>query len=328
MTKHCTTQYFALGVFMTAAAVASQSAVAADYPGTQAILAASSAGTQAWYGELSGIRGRFDELRNQGGQDGVWVRTLNSKSRLSPSSDANFTQRQNGITVGVDASLSDEARVGLMGGYSRSDVSARGNEGADIASYFLGAYGTWMNQEGYYVDGLVKANRMRTDMDARYGEHKIKGQYRNLALGASVEGGKVISLDEGWYVKPFGQLSAVAAQGKEHALNYGLGAHAENNHSMLGKAGMQVGRNLTTTDGGAMQPYARVAYAREFADNNEVWVHDKRYTNDMAGGRYEYGVGLAAQVSERVQLNADVEYVKGKQIEQPYGLNVGMRYAF
>ncbi|WAH58166.1 autotransporter outer membrane beta-barrel domain-containing protein [Pseudomonas silvicola] len=320
-------KHFSLAILATTAVIASQAALA-EYPGERASLAAASAGTQAWYGELSGIRGRFDELRNQGGQEGVWVRTLNSKSRVSPGSGADYTQRQGGFTLGVDASLSEEARVGLMGGYSRSNLSMKGPDSAYLSSYFLGAYGTWMNREGYYVDGLVKANQLRNDLSSHYAGHRIKGQYRNLALGASVEGGKVIGLDDGWYVKPFGQMSAVALQGKEHELNYGLGAHAENSHSMLGKAGLQVGRNLMTADGGLMQPYARLAYAREFADTNEVQVHDRLYRNDMAGGRTEYGVGLVAQVAERVQLNADMEYAKGKRVEQPYGLNFGMRYAF
>lgn len=321
------TKPLSLAIVLTTGVLVSHAATA-DYAGEQAILAAASAGTQAWYGELSGIRGRFDELRNQGGQEGVWVRTLNSKARLSPTSGADFTQRQGGFSLGVDASLSDEARVGLMGGYSRSDVRTRGGESAYLSSYYLGAYGTWMHSEGYYVDGLVKANTLRNDLKARYGEYRINGQYRNLGLGASVEAGKVVGLDDGWYLKPFGQLSAVALQGKEHQLNHGLDAHAENNHSMLGKAGLQVGRNLKTADGGLLQPYARLAYAREFADTNEVWVQDSLYSNHTAGGRYEYGVGVAAQVSDRVQLNADMEYANGKRVEQPYGLNVGLRYAF
>ncbi len=325
MSKH-----FTIALLATSVAVLSHTAQAAqDYAsGEQSILAAANSGTQAWYGELSGIRGRFDELRNQGGQEGVWVRTLNSKSRYSPSSGTDYTQRQGGFTVGIDASLSDQARVGVMGGYSRSNLSISGPDSAYLSSYYLGAYGTWMNSLGYYVDGLVKANQMRNDLKSSFGEHRIKGQYRNLALGASVEGGRVIDLDDGWYLKPFGQMSAVAVQGKDIELNYGLDAHTESNHSMLGKAGLQVGRNLQTDQGGALQPYARVAYAREFADNNEAYVADRYYTNDMAGGRYEYGVGVAAQVSERVQLNADVEYAKGKRVEQPYGLNFGMRYAF
>lgn len=328
MSKHFSIALLATSVAVLSHTAQAEQASSAYYSGERSILAAASAGTQAWYGELSGIRGRFDELRNQGGQEGVWVRTLNSKSRYSPTSGADFTQRQGGFTVGIDASLSDEARVGLMGGYSRSNLSIKGSDSAYLSSYYLGAYGTWMNEEGYYLDGLVKANQLRNDLKSNFREYRIKGQYRNLALGASVEGGKVITLDDGWYLKPFGQLSAVAVQGKDHELNYGLDAHSESNHSMLGKAGLQVGRNLMTADGGALQPYARVAYAREFADTNEVYVGDRYYTNNMAGGRYEYGVGVAAQVSERVQLNADVEYAKGKRVEQPYGLNVGLRYAF
>lgn len=323
--------YFSLAILAAGAAALSQAAQAAPpdfFRGEHAMLATASADTQAWYGELSGVRGRFDELRNQGGQEGLWVRTLNSKARYSPSSGADYTQRQGGFTLGIDASLSDEARVGLMGGYSRSALSIKGPDSAYLSSYYLGAYGTWMNEEGYYVDGLVKANQLRNDLKSSHGKYRIKGQYRNLALGTSVEAGKVITLDEGWYVKPFGQMAAVAVQGKDYELNYGLDAHAENSHSMQGKAGLQVGRNLETTGGGAMQPYARLAYAREFADTNEVFVAGDRYSNDLAGGRYEYGVGLAAQVSQRVQLNADVEYANGKRVEQPYGLNVGMRYAF
>ena len=324
-------KYFSLALLAAGAAALSQAAQAAPpdfFRGEHAMLAAASADTQAWYGELSGVRGRFDELRNQGGQEGLWVRTLNSKARYSPTSGADDTQRQGGFTLGIDASLSDEARVGLMGGYSRLALSIKGPDSAYLSSYYLGAYGTWMNEQGYYVDGLVKANQLRNDLKSSHGEYRIKGQYRNLALGTSVEAGKVITLDEGWYAKPFGQMAAVAVQGKDYELNYGLDAHAESSHSMQGKAGLQVGRNLETTGGGAMQPYARVAYAREFADTNEVFVAADRYRNDLAGGRYEYGVGLAAQVSQRAQLNADVEYAKGKRVEQPYGLNVGMRYAF
>lgn len=50
------------------------------------------------------------------------------------------------------------------------------------------------------------------------------------------------------------------------------------------------------------------------------------FNNDLSGSRAELGAGIAAQLSESLQLHADFDYASGKNIEMPFGANVGLRY--
>jgi len=40
------------------------------------------------------------------------------------------------------------------------------------------------------------------------------------------------------------------------------------------------------------------------------------------------GAGVSVSLSERLQLHADFDYMKGKNVEQPWGANVGLKLAF
>jgi outer membrane autotransporter protein len=72
----------------------------------------------------------------------------------------------------------------------------------------------------------------------------------------------------------------------------------------------------------------RVAVAHEFARSNEVTVNDTRFNNELFGSRAELGAGVAVSLSKRLQVHADFDYMKGNNVEQPWGANVGVRFAF
>ncbi|MEB0239045.1 autotransporter outer membrane beta-barrel domain-containing protein, partial [Pseudomonas sp. 5S3] len=83
------------------------------------------------------------------------------------------------------------------------------------------------------------------------------------------------------------------------------------------------GRKFALTDGGFVQPYVKVAAAREFLSSNQVSINGNRFTNDLSGSRAELGAGIAAQLTDVLQVHADFDYMKGNNIEQPWGMNVG-----
>lgn len=70
------------------------------------------------------------------------------------------------------------------------------------------------------------------------------------------------------------------------------------------------------------------AYAYEFIDDNEVKVNTHRFDNDLSGSRGELGVGVAVSMVERLQLHADFDYSRGEHIDQPWGVNLGLRYSW
>ncbi|MNJ67874.1 Pertactin autotransporter precursor [compost metagenome] len=94
----------------------------------------------------------------------------------------------------------------------------------------------------------------------------------------------------------------------------------------MAKLGSAVGRQFELEGGRSIQPYLKAAVAHEFADNNKARVNDNVFNNDLSGSRAELGIGVAAKLSRDLQVHADFDYSNGKHIEQPYGLNLGLRY--
>jgi len=302
-------------------------------PGTQSVIALFNAAPTVWYGELSTLRSRMGEVRRDQGKAGGWIRAYGNKFDVSASSGVAYKQVQQGLSFGADAPLptgDGQWLVGVLGGYSKSDLDlSRGTTG-EVDSYYLGAYTTWLDDEtGYYFDGVLKFNRFQNESKVRLSDgDQTKGRYDSNGVGASLELGRHIKLADDYFVEPYTQLSGVIIQGKDYHLDNGLSAEGDRTHSLLGKVGATVGRNFNLGEGKVVQPYLRAAYAHEFAKNNEVKVNDYTFNNDLSGSRGELGAGVAMTLTDKVSVHADFDYSNGNKIEQPWGANVGVRYSW
>jgi len=301
--------------------------------GTSAVLALFNTAPTVWYGELSTLRSRMGELRINGAQPGGWIRTYGNKFDAKAASGVGYQQTQQGISFGADAPLpvgDGQWLVGLLGGYSKSDLDLDRGTSGKVNSYYLGAYTTWLDQDsGYYFDGVLKFNRFRNEADVSLSDGtESKGDYDTNGVGASLEFGKHIKLDNDYFVEPYTQLSTVVIQGKDYELDNGMQAEGDRTRSLLGKLGTTAGRNFDLGEGKVVQPYVRAAYVHEFAKNNDVEVNNNVFNNDLSGSRGELGAGVAMSMSDRLQLHADFEYSNGDKIEQPWGANVGLRYSW
>ncbi|KPZ34050.1 autotransporter outer membrane beta-barrel domain-containing protein [Pseudomonas syringae] len=300
-------------------------------PSTQSALALYSAAPAIWMSELSTLRSRMGEVRASG-QAGGWMRAYGSRLNATTSDGVDYRQKQSGLSLGADAPVevsNGRLLVGVLGGYSTSDLDlSRGTTGK-VASYYAGAYGTWLSDDGYYVDGVLKLNRFRNKADVAMSDaSKAKGDYSNTGVGGWVEVGRHIKLTDDYFLEPFAQLSSVVVQGQELRLDNGMKAKNARTRSVLGKVGTSLGRTVALKDGGVLQPYVRVAVAQEFSRRNEVKANDVKFDNSLFGSRGELGAGVSVSLSERLKLHADVDYMKGQHIEQPWGANVGLRLTF
>jgi len=300
-------------------------------PSTQSVLALFNVAPTIWMSELATLRSRMGEVRGSG-EGGSWMRGYGNRFNASTDSGVNYRQQQQGFSLGADAPIAvsnGQLLVGVMGGYSKSDLDlSRGTSGT-VNSYYVGAYTTWLSEEGYYLDGVLKFNRFRNKSSVAMSDAtKAKGNYRNGGIGGSVEFGKHIKLADDYFLEPFAQMSSVVIQGSDYTLDNGLQAKNNRTQSVLGKVGTTAGRSIALKDGGLLQPYVRVAIAQEFSRSNDVKVNETRFSNDQFGSRAELGAGVAVSLSKRLQVHADFDYMKGKHVEQPWGANVGLRFAF
>ncbi|WP_085687094.1 MULTISPECIES: autotransporter outer membrane beta-barrel domain-containing protein [unclassified Pseudomonas] len=302
-------------------------------PGARSVLALFNTAPTVWYGELASLRSRMGELRFNGGQGGAWGRTYGNKYNVADASGVGYQQTQQGFTLGADTPLpfgDGQWLIGVMAGHSKSDLNLDGGTSGTVTSNYLGTYLTWIDPlSGYYVDGVLKVNRFRNNAKVSLSDGgRAKGDYDNTGVGGSVELGRHIKLDDGVFIEPYTKWSGVVIEGKHFSLNNDMQADGDRTRSLLGEAGMTVGRTFTLERDLKVQPYARVAMVHEFAKNNEVKVNNNVFNNDLSGSRGELAVGVAIAMTDRLQVHFDADYSSGKNIERPIGLNIGARYNF
>lgn len=119
-------------------------------PGTQSVIALFNAAPTAWYGELSTLRTRMGEVRMDHGKAGGWIRAYGNKFDVDASSGVAYQQVQRGLSFGADAPLpmgDGQWLVGLLGGYSKSDLDLSGGTSGTIDSYYLGAYSAYGHRQ-------------------------------------------------------------------------------------------------------------------------------------------------------------------------------------
>ena len=301
-------------------------------PGARSVLALFNTAPTVWYGELSSLRSRMGELRFNGGQSsGAWVRTYGNKYDVAAGSGVGYKQTQKGISLGVDTPVGDDGwLVGVLAGHSQSDLDLKRGTSGTVKSFYVGPYATWIDADsGYYFDGVIKFNRFHNDSKVGLSDGtRSKGDYTTTGVGGSAEFGRHIALDNGSFIEPFTQLAAVTIAGKNYDLDNGMQAEGDRANSLLGKVGVTLGHNFDLSGGRVLQPYLRGAMVHEFARNNKVQVNNNVFNNDLSGSRAELGLGVAVSLSKNLQVHADFDYAKGEHIEQPLGVNVGLRLDF
>ncbi|MBC8997538.1 autotransporter outer membrane beta-barrel domain-containing protein [Pseudomonas sp. N40(2020)] len=299
-------------------------------PSTRAVTALFNTAPTVWYGELTSLRSRMGELRFNPDKSGAWLRAYGNKYNVNDAFGDGYRQTQQGFTLGADAPLhlgDGQWLLGVMAGHSSSDLNLHRGTSGTIKSYYVGTYLTWMDDvSGYYVDSVLKLNRFQNDAKVGMTDgNRSKGDYDNTGIGGSVEVGRHIKLEEGYFIEPFTQWSAVGIQGKDYKLDNGLQAEGDLTRSLLGKIGVTAGRDMQLKGGTKLQPYVRGAFVHEFSSNNKVEVNNNVFNNNLSGSRAEVGAGIAINLSERWQAHAEIEYMSGKNIEMPMGATLGVQ---
>ncbi|WP_339547297.1 autotransporter outer membrane beta-barrel domain-containing protein [Pseudomonas sp. RA_35y_Pfl2_P32] len=301
-------------------------------PGARSVLALFNAPATILYGESATLRSRMGELRFNGGDTGLWMRTYGNKYNIADGSGMAYKQTQQGLSLGADMRLGDSQWLaGVMTGYSHSDLNIEQGTSGTIKSYYLGPYVTWLDdQSGYYFDALLKFNRFHNDAKVGMSDGtRSKGDYTSNGVSASAEFGRHIKLEQDYFIEPYGKLTTAVIEGKSYELDNGMQADGDRTRSVLAEAGMTAGRNFALGNGRVAQPYVRAAVLHEFINNNRVTVNqDNVFNNDLSGSRAQLGLGVALALSKEFQVHADFDYAKGEHIEQPYGVNLGLRYSF
>ncbi|RYY93906.1 MAG: autotransporter outer membrane beta-barrel domain-containing protein, partial [Comamonadaceae bacterium] len=185
-------------------------------------------------------------------------RDIRQSGTVSPSSQG----RLNGFQVGTDLFATPNFKAGIYVGQLDGEMSvsgfARGVQGYavgsnDLRSQYLGAYATWKNDSGLYVDGVLQGGRHRTSVNpAASFESSGKGS----SLLASIEAGQAFQIAPNWTIEP--QLQLVHQRlSLDDANIVGARVQQDSHNGWTVRAGVRV-KGQIDTGAGSLQPYARV----------------------------------------------------------------------
>lgn len=298
-----------------------------------AVLGMATAPAYVFNSELDNLRFRHgDVMQNTRAPGGVWGRYTGSDNRISGGASSGYTLTQNGFETGADMvfDLSDSSlAVGTFFSYSDNSIKhARGGK-SNVDSTGGGLYATWFDNDGYYVDGVLKYNRFNNELRTWMSDGTaVKGDYSQNGFGGSLEAGRTFSLNENAWAQPYVRTTAFRADEKDIRLNNGMKASIGATKSLQAEAGVKLGMTLDVT-GKEVKPYLSAAVSHEFSDNNKVRINDTYdFRNDISGTTGKYGLGVNAQLTPNAGVWAEARYENGKQTESPITGSVGFRINF
>nr|EKU5843953.1 autotransporter outer membrane beta-barrel domain-containing protein [Morganella morganii] len=301
-------------------------------PSTDAVLSMAAAPQLIFNHELDNLRFRRGELRDNQGDAGVWVRLTGDRTRAG-TGHTHFKLNQAGFELGADKSVpleNGKLWLGVFTGYN--DVKLKHQRGGEssIDSITAGGYATWLSDNGWYIDGVLKYNHFNNELRAvSTNRSSIRGDYSQNAYGASAEAGYSFDLPEAFWAEPYARLSYMRADSKSVHLNNNMQAKFDAQQSLQSELGLHAGKDFTLNNQVIITPYATLAWQHEFISNNDVTINQRNtFDTDFSGDSLKAGGGLTVRFTPQIQAYAEIDYRKGDKTESPVHGNIGVRYNF
>ena len=276
-------------------------------------------GAFLWRHDMNDLTKRMGELRDSPQGVGVWARAYGSEQEYG-GVDATNTS----IQVGADYDVGYGWKVGSAFTYTdgSSDFS---NGNAEHDSYGFAVYGSWLSENGQFVDLIAKYSRLDTD----FAVNGMNGSYDNNAWSISAEYGWRFKLAELAFVEPQVELTYGTLFGDDITASNGVRIEQDDFTSFIGRIGVRSGFYFPEKKGNI---YARFSVLHDFDGEMESKASLGRarntVTDDLGGTWVEYGVGANFNWTDRTYTYVDLERNSGGEVRENWRWNVGLRHVF
>ncbi|WP_261371947.1 autotransporter outer membrane beta-barrel domain-containing protein [Yersinia mollaretii] len=298
-------------------------------PSSAGVLAVANTLPVIFNAELSSIQNRLDKQTTSANESGVWINYLNDNFKVSGTA-ANFDQKLNGMTLGGDKAidLGDAVlSVGGFGSYSNSDIKSDYQSSGSVKSNSLGAYAQYLTNNGYYLNGVLKANQFKQNLTVTSQGNSASGSANVSGLGVAVKAGKHINFDA-LYVSPYAALSTFASGKSQYQLSNGMEAKNQGSRNTTGTLGVNTGYRFVLNNGAEIKPYTLLSVDHDLMASNDVVVNNETFDNSRKGTRVNAGVGVNINMTKNLSVGSEVKLSKGKNIDTPITINLGVGYTF
>ncbi len=284
-------------------------------------------GLHIWRNEINDMNKRLGELRDSSAQsNGVWARVYNGRAEFG---GQNITNKYTAFQFGLDRQISDGVWVGGAVSYTNGDNDFSYG-GGDSSLLAFTAYGSWLADNGLFLDVTGKVGRMKNTFDISMPSFTSSGDYHTNAVSVSAEAGWRFYPTEMFYVEPQVEFMYGHVDSVEYSTSTGVNVSQKAADAMIGRAGFVLGMECPQDRGNA---YIRASVLHDW-DGEADFAFSKdngamrSLTEDLGGTWYEYGIGFNLNATEKTHIYADLEASDGGEVDTDYRINVGVRYAW
>ncbi|WP_375649572.1 BafA family autotransporter [Bartonella sp. AA78NXGY] len=301
-------------------------------PSTDAVLSMSVAPVMVFHNEMQTVRAGRGVLDKSKKNAALWTYAIKSKESIA-TEHIDFKLDQTGIVLGING-LSEwengEFYIGGFSSYDRARVAHARGGNSGINTYGIGAYVTYFDHSGWYLDGILKYNHYQNTLKAvSTNGLEIEGTYTQRALGTSFEAGYRLKTSKNSWLQPYGQFTWLRIEGKEIKLSNGMTGDMRPFTSLRSEVGLSLGYEFGFHMDSSSLAYITAAWLRENKDDNQTLINQRHpFTTDLSGNAGKLGLGLSSFVSEKLKLYGEAHYVKGHKTKQSFQGILGVRYSF
>lgn len=285
-----------------------------------------SVGVMQWREEMNHMQLRLGEIRDAAGYDnGAWARVYNGKDKYG---SQNVENKFYGVQVGYDHRL--EGTNWIVGGafsYARGDSDFNAGEGDNHSFTFTG-YGTWLAENGLFVDVTGKVGRLSNDVTMD--KYQYTSSYDTNAVSVTAEAGWRFAFNDMFYVEPQAEMMYGHIMGADFETP-SYKAKTESVDMWVGRLGFQTGLTCPANKGGV---YFRASVLHDFDGDTETTFTGmetggvRTVLEELGDTWYELGVGANYNITDNAYVYADFQYADGGEIETPWRWNLGVRVNF
>ena len=211
--------------------------------------------------DTNDLQRRLGDVRMNADNQGVWGKYIGGKSKITDSAYVN--QTYNMAQVGYDTKRGNWIIGGaFLYGTNNSDYALGSGSGKTAG---LALYGAKQFNDGRYLDIIAKGNRLKNDFTVRNSlGTTLSGDYHNTGTSLSLEYGKRIKRENGFYIDPSAELilSRLSGESFDARTNTGSTVHINSDavNSAIGRLGIGIGKEAKNSN-----VFLKAALAHEFS---------------------------------------------------------------
>ena len=285
-----------------------------------------------WRGNNNDLARRMGDIRLGKEESGIWARYLGGKNELDKK-NTNFKQTYNIAQAGYDKKKGNWLIGAALDYGTGKDTYANGTGKEKLAS--LALYGSMQKENGQYMDIILRGSRIKNDYTV-YNEmnHRLEGKYRTSGVSLSVEYGKRIKKENGFYIDPSIEVTAGRLGGKDYdaVSDYGGGKkmhiHQDAVNSVIGRIGLGIGKETEKSN-----LFAKIGLAHEFGGKiKSVFSAEGEPTSgtevELKDSWVDVEIGGSLLVNRNTYLYGTYTRNFGADLSNKWRIDAGIRFSF